>query len=431
MPQILNPPPDEPDKRKRVTVIASIQGVKCARSALTRLGFESISNFAKVQLMGKSTVDKFFNRLPIQLSSFKRICEGLRIDDWKSIAALERIVLRQSDTSELIMSEIELRQGQNLIEEAKQLEFEKLKFITDSTKLPTSQSETHRSAYRRITVIDKESREIKIEIVLEGDINSIKDTFSATLEALLKTYSGDTIRVTDIQSGSIRIKVQGSPEDIARLIDIFNSGELIEISGFPVKNIQILSQDFLEEETDSRGKWELVQEIVSKPAALSQLTLRDLSDADLSGVNLSGANLSGADFSNADLSGALLNDATFSRVFFLGVERASNGVDYIDANLSGANLEGSDLRYANLRHANLRHANLKRANLNYADLSDADLEGANFSFAHLDDATVENAYFGLGKGLTEAERRDLRRRGAIFDDSISDHSSINSPSPVR
>lgn len=61
-----------PTQRRRITVSTSVEGVERARSALARLGFESLSQFAKAQLMGKSTVDKFFNRQPIQLSSFTK-----------------------------------------------------------------------------------------------------------------------------------------------------------------------------------------------------------------------------------------------------------------------------------------------------------------------------------------------------------------------
>lgn len=81
-----------PAKRRRGTVIASRAGIDRAEKALLRMGFGSKSNFAKAQLMGKSTIDRFFNRHPIQLDSFKRICDGLNIEDWRSIAELEPLV---------------------------------------------------------------------------------------------------------------------------------------------------------------------------------------------------------------------------------------------------------------------------------------------------------------------------------------------------
>jgi uncharacterized protein YjbI with pentapeptide repeats len=76
-----------------------------------------------------------------------------------------------------------------------------------------------------------------------------------------------------------------------------------------------------------------------------------------------------------------------------------SGVDLSDADLSGANLIGADLSGANLSDANL---------------SGADLSGA----------VVEKARFGANVGLTEKMKLDLKRRGAIFEDSPGDRSGV-------
>ena len=65
-------------KKKKLTLVASEKGVATAEKALIRLGFESKSNFAVVHL-SRSTVSKIFNQDPIQLDSFKRICEALKL----------------------------------------------------------------------------------------------------------------------------------------------------------------------------------------------------------------------------------------------------------------------------------------------------------------------------------------------------------------
>ena len=57
--------------KKKITYKASLQGVERAEAAFKRYGFESKSNFAKSQLISRSTVTKFFQRQPIQLDSFK------------------------------------------------------------------------------------------------------------------------------------------------------------------------------------------------------------------------------------------------------------------------------------------------------------------------------------------------------------------------
>src|SRR4028118_445676 len=74
-------------EKKKITIIASSEGVKRAENALIRLGFESQINFAKSQLLARSTVSKFFNCRPIQLDSFKKICQELKLD-WTKIAKL-------------------------------------------------------------------------------------------------------------------------------------------------------------------------------------------------------------------------------------------------------------------------------------------------------------------------------------------------------
>ena len=74
-------------KKKKITITASSEGVKIAENALIRLGFDSKSNFATSHYIGRSTVTKFFQCQPIQLDSFKKICQELKLD-WRQIAGL-------------------------------------------------------------------------------------------------------------------------------------------------------------------------------------------------------------------------------------------------------------------------------------------------------------------------------------------------------
>jgi uncharacterized protein YjbI with pentapeptide repeats len=83
------------------------------------------------------------------------------------------------------------------------------------------------------------------------------------------------------------------------------------------------------------------------------------------------------------------------------------GADLRETNLSRADLSGADLSDANLRHANLRSA----------ILSSADLSGAD----------VKDARFGEGEGLSQETKRDLAKRGAIFDDAPGDRESSYVP----
>ncbi|MEG4031809.1 MULTISPECIES: pentapeptide repeat-containing protein [unclassified Microcoleus] len=475
-------------KKKKITITASLEGVKIAENALIRLGFESQINFAKSQLLARSTVSKFFNCRPIQPDSFKNICDKLKLD-WRKIAAIpEEKQSKIPGINDCISPDIN-EEGEKMLTQ---------------------------TFYRQVTVIDKKTNTIKAEIKLRGDLNSFVD--SSRVEFILREFAGDTIKITDIKEGSIRLTVEGSQEDIDRLVSRIKSGELKEVSGFPVEDVQILSKSSEDDESNElNNKWCLVREIVTQgirdrnlsgvdlsDADLSRadlsradLSRADLSDADLTGANLSyanlsdadlsgadlsgadliGANLSGADLRSADLSYAYLTGANLSYANLIGANlrspyligadlsranlRSANligadlsyanlsgadlsgadlsgadlrsadlrSADLIDADLSGAYLSRADLSRANLRSANLSGADLSYANLSYADLSGADLSGAdliraNLIRANLSKTKVEKARFRANSGISESMKQDLIKQGAIFDDSPGDRSEI-------
>lgn len=130
----------------------------------------------------------------------------------------------------------------------------------------------------------------------------------------------------------------------------------------------------------------------------------DLSDADLSEADLTGARLAGA-----DLSGALLSDANLAGA---DLHRCSLAL----ANLSGANLADANLEEANLSNVNLSDANLSNTNLSGADLHEAGLVLTNLTGADLKGAKVTAARFKKDSGLSEDMERDLKARGAIFEE---------------
>ncbi len=91
----------------------------------------------------------------------------------------------------------------------------------------------------------------------------------------------------------------------------------------------------------------------------------------------------------------------------------------MEADLSGLELEGVNLIRGNLSGANLRGSSLVDADLIFANFTGADLTNADFRGATLNEtiwlkALVNKCYFGEGVGLSNQQRQDLRRRGAIF-----------------
>ena len=419
-------------KKKKITIPASSEGVKIAENAVKRLGFDSKINFAKAQLLSRRTITKFFQCRLIQLDSFKKICLELKLD-WTKIAGIsEEKHSKIPGRNDCINPDINER----------------------GEKMHTQ------TFYRQVTVRDEKSHTIKAKIKWIGDIRSC-ETLSR-LEWNLRKYSGDTIKITDIKEGSIRLTVEGSQEDIDRLVSGIKSGELKEVSGFPVEDVQILSESSEDDERNElNNKWCFVREIVIQGIKDRNLSGFDLSDADLryanlryanlrsadlSGADLSGANLTSADLSGTDLSCADLIDANLMSAYLSGADLRSAdlsgaylirayliGANLIGANLSGANLSGASLIGDRIRayriHADLSGADLSGADLSGADLSGANLSGANLSGADLIDANlsktkVEKARFSSNLGFSESMKQDLIKQGAIFEDSPGDRSDV-------
>ena len=442
-------------RKNRVTIIASVEGLEKAAKALVRLGFESRINFAKAQLISPSSVTNFFTTKPIQLDTFKRICEGLKLE-WQDIAEISGIA------------------EENIAQKLK----EKQENLTSYIEMGVDAMTT---LVRQIIVLDESSRTIKAEIRLSGDINSVQNI--QLIATILKEYGGNTIKINDIREGSIKLIIEGSKKDINQLLLRIKSGELTEIDGFSIETTQILSRD-LENKGSNKEKWRLVKRIIKNSAIKRNLGGVNLSDADLRGANLSNSDLSNSDLRRAKLSNSDLSDANLSGADLSGADlRIANlsGADLRIANLSGANLSGADLRIANLsgvnlsgaylsvadlRIANLSGADLIDANLIDANLSGADLIDANLSGAYLIDANLSGAYLidaylidadlsranlsgadlsranlsganvkrarfssVLKSGITENSKQDLIKRGAIFEDSPGDRSNISSRSP--
>ena len=374
--------------------------------------------------------------------------------------------------------------------------------------------------------------------IAKSDIPKVK-----AILALLQEITGDTsIKIVDIEKGSIRLILEGSQESLEQIEALFKSGQLTEVEGIPVQDVQFVTPQipepdediqtidkkrlafiiagsasseeiqelkaaFIEtldndKEIEADDKARLVQEIITKRAkdrdlsgaylsgayligaylSGANLISAYLSGANLSGADLSDANLSGVDLSDADLISAYLSGANLRGAYLRGADLSSailidtnlSGAILIDTNLSGANLSGAYLIGANLSRAilsgailsgadlsdanligailsraylidtnlsrailssvylsgaylsdaNLIGADLSRAILSDANLIGADLSDANLSGADLSGAVVEKARFGANVGLTEKMKLDLKRRGAIFEDSPGDRSGV-------
>ena len=361
--------------KKKFTLIATEEGVEKAKKALIRLGFESQINFAEAGiLMSRSTVSKFFNRKPIQLDSFKRICEGLGGLRWQEIGGI-------SETK-----------PQGII---------KIKDPEQSSKKETVSASTTTTGIQ-VTVHDKRTKIKKVVITLQGDIESVSNI--KILQSILREYSGNTIEIEDIKPGSIKIFLEGSQEDIDNLIAAIKSKKLTQLDSFLVEDIVEVDEEA--ETAETIDKWQLVKEIRNQP-----IKNRNLIGVDLSDVNLSGAELSSADLSGADLSGADLSDADLSGADLSGVWSNISGA-WANARSAWANARSA---WANARsawaNASLAAERAERAaELSELAASRAELSELAASLSELAELAAERAaeLSELAASLSElAERASL------------------------
>ena len=90
------------------------------------------------------------------------------------------------------------------------------------------------------------------------------------------------------------------------------------------------------------------------------------------------------------------------------------GADLSELVLDGVNLIRGNLSSASLRGTSLEEADLIFANFTGADLRDANLLGATLNETVWLNALVDQCHLGIGIGLADNQRKELKVRGAKF-----------------
>ena len=121
----------------------------------------------------------------------------------------------------------------------------------------------------------------------------------------------------------------------------------------------------------------------------------DLSNKAMNGIQLKDANLSNSIFNNSNLSGGSLDGSNLSGAQFRGA--LMYGVMGDSVTMPRAVLEDATLTEANLSNAKLAEANFSRANLTRAVISNTDFSGAQFDNANLTDAQFQSGQFQNAK----------------------------------
>jgi uncharacterized protein YjbI with pentapeptide repeats len=323
------------------TLRASTKGLKEVDQARRKKGWtKSEKAWAGLALTSVSTLGRFWAGLAIQSETFQEICQAVGIIDWESIADFETI------------------------------------------------DESSAKVYTK-----------RLCFAIAGSIEDIDKNKLDVIVALLQKLGGDTsIEILDINEGSIKLILGGSPEGLEKIDSLFKSGELTDVAGSSVQDIHFLVKE------------ELILLIKKNGGTALNLSRVTLFGADLHGVTLSGADLYGADLYGTNLNGADLSSTNL-------IEAELRQTDLRNADLRKAFLRNANLRGADLQRANLVRADLSGADLSRADLSQADLSQADLSEAILRETILSGARFGNNLGLSELDKSDMQSRGAIFQDS--------------
>ncbi len=245
--------------------------------------------------------------------------------------------------------------------------------------------------------------EKNIAFIITGSLNITQKHTLKAIEKHLQKIAADTeLTIVDIDEGSLKFVLKGSPEGLKRIEESFNSGELTEIFDVPIESVE-----FIEPEKEKLA-FTITGDISYTDVAKLKAAVTGVDEKELliRKIRTDGGekklNLSGADLGRADLSRAYLSEADLSRAYL-------SEADLSRADLSRANLSEADLIGADLIGADLSRANLSGANLSEAYLIGAYLSGANLSGANLSGANLSEAYL-IGAKLSRADliRADLR-----------------------
>ncbi|MDY7024210.1 MAG: hypothetical protein SWJ54_23145, partial [Cyanobacteriota bacterium] len=89
----------------------------------------------------------------------------------------------------------------------------------------------------------KEKTEIEFWISGKLKNKKHKTTLKALEKHLQKISSDFLLTIDDVEEGSLKFILKGSPEGLEQLERLFNAGELTEVFGVPVENVSFVESD--------------------------------------------------------------------------------------------------------------------------------------------------------------------------------------------
>lgn len=258
-------------------------------------------------------------------------------------------------------------------------------------------------------IIQPEQSPRPVAFAVSGKMGELSPEELEAIVQLLRQKTGDdSIELAFVTEGSIRLVLNGSAEGLEKLQELFDSGDNV-LEGHSVEYAHPIESDA----TEAR-KARLLQ-VLRVYTERSNLTrARNLALGQTRALEIA-LDLNQALNLALDLNLDLNQPLNLERALELNraLEQALERARALD--IAGALDIARALNLERTRDfVDLRHADLSGANLRELDLRGISLEGTN-----LTDADVTGTLFGDNPGLTESDKRDLQRRGAIFQDPPS------------
>lgn len=294
-----------------------------------------------------------------------------------------------------------------------------------------------------------------VAFAISGKMGDLPPSELEAIVELLRQKTGDdSLFLAFSREGSIKLILNGSPEGLAKLQEMFEAGELEQLGNPPVEAVAPVDRN-----SEDARKARLIQALrlscITRINGITRVAYNNIIGAQ------SFSFASTLDFARGlvrDLDRALnrtvnralaLDDASTSALIIavnresvLDIERALASDDIakdIESSLELVNdlklkltnalvnaLELELVKTLELVNAlELAHKlaldlrDLSNADLSGANLKDLILVGANLTDADITNADVTGTRLGNNLGLSDADKRDLQRRGAIILDPPS------------
>jgi hypothetical protein len=127
----------------------------------------------------------------------------------------------------------------------------------------------------------------KYILVLSATVDEINKPLVEALIAHLRLISGDTsMTLQKIESGSVKLFLEGSQEGLEQILALLNEGKLTEILGIPIQSVQVLANQEQVEKTIPNSQYQALingsrQEGIVGYGNNSMATIIELNDSNL------------------------------------------------------------------------------------------------------------------------------------------------------